>query len=152
MPIWLAGIVGGLIAGAVMIGGIMTLAPFRGFGDILTPPRLVAGTVQGEAAVNGGVSSAALGLGIHFVVSVIFGVLFAMLMAGLGLTSFGPYVRFFAVPGSGVLYAISVFGLTEYAIVPFVDRPFFKGLPPLDWCLMHILYGAVLGWFIALMA
>lgn len=152
MPIWLAGIIGGLIAGGVMIGGIMTLAPFRGFGNLLLTPKLVAGTVQGEAAVNGGVASAAIGLLLHAVVSATLGFAFAVMMAGLGLTSFGPNVRFFAVPGSGVVYGMCAFGVSEYAALPFIDRPMFKRLPPLDWALMHIVFGAVLGWFVALMA
>ena len=152
MPIWLAGIVGGLIAGGVMIGGIMTLAPFRGFGDLLTPPKLVAGTLQGEAAANGGVASAAVGLALHAVVAATLGFAFAVMMAGLGLTSFQPDVRFGAVPGSGIVYGVCVFGVAEYLALPLIDRPMFKRLPPLDWLLMHILYGAVLGWFVALMA
>lgn len=45
MPIWLAGILGGIIAGGVMLGGIMTLAPFRGFGEFFAAPRLVAASV-----------------------------------------------------------------------------------------------------------
>lgn len=152
MPIWLAGIIGGLIAGGVMIGGIMTLAPFRGFGGILTPPQLVAGTLQGETAVNGGPASAAIGLALHMLIAAILGFAFAVMMAGLGLTDFTANVRFAAVPGSGIVYGMCAFGVTEYAVLPFVDRPMFKRLPPLDWALMHVLYGAVLGWFVALMA
>lgn len=152
MPIWLAGIIGGLIAGGVMIGGIMTLAPFRGFGGVLTPPQLVAGTLQGETAVNGGPASAAIGLALHMLIAAILGFAFAVMMAGLGLTDFTANVRFAAVPGSGIVYGMCAFGVTEYAVLPFVDRPMFKHLPPLDWALMHVLYGAVLGWFVALMA
>lgn len=152
MPIWLAGIVGGVIAGGVMIGGIMTLAPFRGFGDLLTTPKLVAGTVQGEAAVNGGRGSATLGLLLHTAVAATLGFIFAVMMAGLGLTNFAPNIRFAAVPGSGMVYGMCVFGVTEYVALPLIDRPMFKRLPPLDWALMHVIYGAVLGWFVALMA
>lgn len=152
MPIWLAGIVGGLIAGGVMIGGIMTLAPFRGFGNLLLTPKLVAGSIQGEAAVNGGLTTAALGLLLHGVVSATIGFAFAVMMAGLGLTSFAPNVRFAAVPGSGIVYGMCAFGVSEYVVLPLIDRPMFKRLPPLDWALMHVLYGAVLGWFVALVA
>jgi hypothetical protein len=152
MPMWLAGLVGGIIAGVVMLGGIMTLAPFRGYGEFFTPPRLVAATVQGEAAANGGMGAATLGLTIHLTVAAVFGLLFAMLMAGLGLTSFGPTIRFFIVPFSGMLYSLSLFGGSEYLVLPFINRPMFRELNPLDWALMHLLYGAVLGWFVALMA
>lgn len=152
MPIWLAGIIGGLIAGGVMIGGIMTLAPFRGFGNLLLTPKLVAGSVQGEAAVNGGMASAVLGLTLHAIVSGTLGFAFAVMMAGLGLTRFGQHVRFAAVPGSSLVYGMCAFGVSEYVALPLIDRPMFKRLPPLDWALMHILYGAVLGWFVALMA
>lgn len=152
MPIWLAGIVGGLIAGGVMMGGIMLLAPFRGFGAVETPPRLIAGTVQGEAAVNGGMSSTTIGLSLHFSVATILGLLFALLMAGLGTTNLVADVRFFIIPVAGAAYALSAFGVSEAAVLPFVDRPLFAKLPPLDWALMHLVYGAVLGWFVALMA
>lgn len=152
MAIWLAGIVGGLIAGALMLGGIMTLAPFRGYGEFLTPAKLVAGVVQGATTENSGLGTAALGGAIHLLIAAIFGYAFALLMAGLRLTDFGPYIRFAIVPFSGILYAISLFGGSEFLVLPFIDKPFFKQIHPLDWVLMHMVYGAILGWFVALMA
>lgn len=152
MSIWFAGILGGLIAGALMLGGIMTLAPFRGYGEFLTPAKLVAGVVQGEAAENGGMTTAVLGGVIHLLIAALFGYVFALMMAGLGLTDFGPYIRFAIVPFSGILYAISLYGGSEFLVLPFIDKPFFKQIHPLDWVLMHMLYGAILGWFVALMA
>ena len=152
MAIWLAGIVGGIIAGGVMLAGIMTLAPFRGFGEFLTAPKLVAASVRGEMAVRGGKGTAALGATVHLVIALVVGFAFAMVMAGLGLTSFGLYIRMFIVPLSGMLYGIALFGGSEYLVLPFVDRPFFKEINPLDWALMHVVYGMVLGWFIALMS
>jgi len=73
-------------------------------------------------------------------------------MAGLGLTSLGLYIRMFIVPLSGMLYGIALFGGSEYLVVPFINKPFFKQINPIDWALMHVIYGMVLGWFIALMA
>lgn len=152
MAIWLAGLVGGIIAGGVMLAGIMTLAPFRGFGEFLTAPKLMAASVRGDIAVNGGKGTAVLGAVVHLVIATICGFGFAMLMAGLGLTGTGLNIRMFIVPLSGMLYGIALFGGSEYLVVPFVDRPFFKEINPLDWALMHVVYGMVLGWFIALMA
>lgn len=151
MAIWLAGIVGGIIAGGVMLVGIMTLAPFRGFGEFFTAPKLVAVSVQGAAAINGGKRSVVVGAAVHVAISIVFGFLFAMLMAGLGLPSFGLYIRMFIIPLSGMLYGIALFGGSEYLVVPFIDKPFFKEINPLDWALMHVVYGMILGWFITLM-
>lgn len=152
MSIWFAGIVGGLLAGALMLGGIMTLAPFRGYGEFLTPAKLVAGVVQGEAAETGGMGTVVLGSAIHLLIAATFGYVFALMMAGLGLTDFGPYIRFAIVPFSGILYALSLYAGSEFLVLPFVDKPFFKQIHPLDWVLMHMVYGAILGWFVALMA
>lgn len=135
-----------------MIGGLMAIAPYRGFGAFLTPPKLVAGVARGEVAPREGIGTATLGLLIHLLVSAALGFLFALLAVALSLVTFKPDVRFFVLPVGGVIYALIAYSLGEYIALPFVDRPMFKYLPPVDFAIMHILYGAVLGWFIALMA
>lgn len=152
MAIWLAGIIGGLIAGAVMLGGIMSIAPFRGFGGFFAPPKMVAGVARGEVALREGMGTAALGLLIHLLVSAALGFLFALLAIVLSLVKWGPDVRFFVLPVGGMIYALIAYALGEYIALPLVNRPMFKYLPPVDFALMHILYGLILGWFIALMA
>lgn len=152
MPIWLAGIIGGAIAGITMLGGLMSIAPYRGFGAFLTPPKLIAGAAHGELALREGIGAVTLGVLIHLLVSMALGFLFALLAVALSLVNFVPDVRFFVLPVGGVIYALIAYTLGEYVALPFVDRPMFKYLPPVDFAIMHILFGAILGWFIALMA
>ncbi|MGH2517188.1 MAG: hypothetical protein ACRDHP_16185, partial [Ktedonobacterales bacterium] len=118
----------------------------------LTAPKLVAASVQGETAARGGTGAVAVGVAVHLALSLVLGFAFALIMAGLGLTNLGLYTRMFILPLSGALYGITLFGGSEYLVVPFIDKPFFSQISPLDWALMHVVFGMVLGWFIALMS
>lgn len=88
MPIWVAGIVAGLIAGLVMAMVAMMAMPLRGQG-MLSPVKLMAGTIQGDAALDGTRGTVLLGLLLHMMMSAVVGVIVALMIAGLGWHGLG---------------------------------------------------------------
>ncbi|MBF6589242.1 MAG: hypothetical protein IVW57_01770 [Ktedonobacterales bacterium] len=146
LPVWLAGIVGGIIAGGVMGATITILAPYRGFGGFDLPARLTAASVQGADALDGEASSVVLGGVLHFLLSILYGVLFAFLVYAFGLTQHDVYTRAGLLLGAGGLYGGLIFGLNDLALLPVVNRWMVKQLPFIDFSAVHILFGALLGW------
>lgn len=151
MTFWAASVFGGLIAGGVMLLTLMSLAPFRGYGQLFTPVRLIARTVEGETeAYRSEAPAIAVGLALHIVVSIICGILFTTFMWALHLTQLDILVRMAVVGGSGLIYGNVVFGASRFFFLPLLDWPMAKRIPLLDFGLAHILFGAILGWFVAL--
>lgn len=150
MPAWIAGVIGGVIAGAVMALCITVVAPYRGFGQFVTPAKLVAVSVGGTDALDGGTRSMLLGAGLHFLVSAILGVIFALLMAVFGLTSLVIGARMGIVLGCGLIYALLIFTFNEYITLPLLNRPLLRHLPFIDFSIVHLIFGGVLAWTIVI--
>lgn len=148
MPVWVMGLLGGLIGGGVMGLGMTFLAPYRNFGGFATPAKLVTVAVSGPNAVDEGGNAVALGAAIHLVLSMILGVIFALLMAAFNLIYLPFYTAAAVLLGSGLIYASLVFGVSEFLALPFLDRPMMRRLPFLDFGAMHMIWGGLLGWAI----
>jgi hypothetical protein len=132
MALWLAGIIAGLIAGIAMAMVAMMLMPMMGR-DMWSPVKLMAGTFQGEAALEGGAGTILLGMMIHMGMSAVLGLIFALIVAG-------------------IVYALIVWAVNQYATLPVVDKVMAERMPPMAFAVTHVFYGAVLGWLVAVFA
>lgn len=145
MPIWVAGLVAGLIAGIVMAVAATMAMPLRGQ-SMLSPVKLMAGTIQGEAALEGTIVTVLLGLMLHMMMSAVLGVIFALLLAGLGWHGLGLLIV------AGIVYALIVFAINWFGTVPIVDKVMAARMSPVIFGLTHIIYGGVLGLLVRVFA
>lgn len=145
MPIWVAGLVAGLIAGIVMAVAAMMAMPLRGQG-MLSPVKVMAGTIQGEAALEGTSVTVLRGLMLHMLMSAVLGVIVALLLAGLGWHGLGLLIV------AGIVDALMVFAVNWFGAVPIVDKVMAARLSPVLFGMTHIIYGGVLGWLVGVLA
>lgn len=146
MPVWIMGILGGLIGGSVM-GLFLTIeAPYRTFGGFATPAKLVTAARSGPDALDGGGGAVLMGTVIHYLISIILGVIFALLMAAFNLIHLPFYTAAGVLIGAGLIYGNIIFGTVEFLLLPFLDRPLMQRMPFIDFGLAHVLFGGLLGW------
>ena len=144
MPFWLAGICAGLIAGLVMAILAMWFTWLVGKG-FLFPLRLTAGVVERDAALEG-VTAPALGLALHFGMSVLMGVILAAILSGFSsprLHSDAGQALVF-----GLIYAVIIWAINQFGILKVADPLMAERMPPVAFGLAHAIYGAVLGFLI----
>lgn len=143
MPMWLAGIVAGLIAGIGMAMVAMMVMPAMGK-NFLMPVKLMAGTFEGEGAVDGGGGTVMTGMMIHMMMSAVLGLIFALIVAALGWSGFWPLVI------GGMVYALIVWVVMEFGILPLVDKVMRERMSPALFAMTHVVYGFLLGLFLFL--
>lgn len=143
MPLWLAGIVAGLIGGVGMAMVAMMAMPMMGQ-NFLMPVKLMAGTFEGEGAVDGGGGTVMVGMMIHMMTSAILGLVFALIIAALGWSGFWPLVI------GGIVYALIVWVMTEFGVLPLVDKVMRERMSPALFAMTHVVYGFLLGLFLFL--
>lgn len=148
MPVWIMGMLGGLIGGSVMGMFLTTEAPYRNFGKFSTPAKLVTAAFGGTNALDGGFGSILTGAAIHYTLSMVLGVIFAILMAAFNLIQLPVEVAALVLIGAGLIYASIIFFTVEYLILPFTDRPLMLRIPFADFGLAHMIFGGLLGWSI----
>lgn len=129
-----AGILAGLIGGALMLAFLVARAAIGGAGW-WSPLQSVAAAVYGPEAVYGGSRTIAVGAGLHFALSIGWGVVYAAIVR----RTLTPAVSMFvgAVFGAGVWF-ITAF-LVLPAINPLLQEQF--GADPLMFFVAHIVYG-----------
>ncbi len=138
------GIIGGLVAGLVFLIVEMILVPTVGGGSAFGPPRMMAAIVMGEGVLPPPATFDApiflVGMLVHFVLSIVLGVVFAALFARRAYSD-TTLIGIGAAFGL-VVYFIHFFGLT--AIFPWFEMA-------RNWITVfaHIVFGAVLGWWVA---
>lgn len=112
---------GGLIAGAIDITYACVFSYIRrGF----PPSRIlqsVASGALGDAAFQGGMPTAALGLLLHFLIALIWAALYYFASRKVSVLARAPYL-------CGVVYGLLIFALMNYAVIPLSRAPF--GAPP----------------------
>lgn len=114
---------GGLIAGAIDITYACVFSYLR---RGIPPARIlksVASGALGPAAFEGGTTAAALGLGLHFLIALIWAAVYYLASRKLTVLARAPYV-------CGVVYGLLIFALMNYAVIPLSRAPF--GAPPPD--------------------
>lgn len=158
------GVLAGIVAGIAMaIYAMIAAATYQDTG-FFTPLYHIAATFIEPTAMEtsmkqamGGelyyfsAGPAVLGLAIHMMTAVAFGVIFALLATSLGL-------RGGAAPVVGVVYGLGVFALMSFAILPLVADAFGGGRPISDmpsmvgytaFSIEHAIFGFVLGLVLA---
>jgi hypothetical protein len=134
-PRSLAGVVSGLFAGACMMVFAVLYTGLSGRGWWLMP-KLFAATFLGVGALVGGAGAVVLGLVIHAVVSVLWGIFFAFCVSRSTTVWYAM--------GWGVFHGFFVWMTMTWTVLPWADptlypRLAFTGGP---WLAAHVVYGA----------
>ena len=131
---WIA--LGGLAAGAI---DIAYAAGFWYLRSGVRPSRIfqsvAAGLLGRDAAVAGGASTAALGLGLHFFIAMVVSLVYFAAARRAAALRQRPWLF-------GALYGVGVYGVMHYVVVP-LSRAGGGGRPDLLWDLLSILVHAV---------
>ncbi len=131
------GIVAGLIAGVVMGVVSMLHAAATGLGFFL-PLRLIAATAYGVDAEIGGANVITAGLALHLIASMIFGLIFGVLV-GRRMHAGVAFVW-------GLIYGIVVWALMTFIGLPSID-PTMRArvaMMPISWFINHLVFGGML--------
>ena len=139
-----AGITGGLIAGAVM-GVVMALWGLATGNGIWFPVNLIASTVlpglqaaPEQALMQFNLAGAVVGTLVHFGVSMVLGLLFALVLPTL--------------PGSTLLWGVVVGTLlwigAHFVFLPLVNPRFEELVSDRTFLVAHIAFSLVLGWWV----
>src|ERR1051325_11003517 len=112
---------GGLIAGAIDITYACVFSYLRRGGPPGRILQSVASGALGQAAFDGGATTAALGLLFHFLIALIWAAVYYALSRRLRVLARVPYV-------CGVVYGLLIFAVMNYAVIPLSAAPF--GAPP----------------------
>jgi hypothetical protein len=104
-----------LIAGTLDISDALIFYSFRG-----VPPtgilRFIAGCLVGVSALHGGLAMAALGLAIHYTITLFWSALF--LLAAVRIS----FLTRHAI-ASGLLYGVVIYVLMNYVVLPLTRLP-----------------------------
>jgi len=131
------GALAGLAAGAIMMIAAMGWLALAHLGA-LTPPKLVAAGVSGSNALIGGFGTAFVGWSLHLGVAVLLGIIFAWLASNIRSKK--------AAAFAGVLFAIGVWAVMTFAVVPAAD-PVLRSRVAMwmgTWFWWHLIFGAML--------
>lgn len=139
-PDWMAGVWAGLIAGLAFLALEMALVPLLMGGSPWEPPRMIAAIVMGRDALpppatfDAGVVMAALG--VHFVLSIILGLILAVGISLFNLDSSAGLIFVVGVVFGLIIYFVNFYGMTAFF-------PWFAGAR--NWLSMalHVVFGVV---------
>ncbi|MGP3919820.1 hypothetical protein [Nonomuraea sp. 10N515B] len=133
------GAVGGLVSGMIFAGVTMWFASTQPPGKADMPLHMIASIVQGgKPAIMAGATSAGVGLAVHVVLSMAFGVMFALIVPMLRTNG---TIALVATVYGGLLYVVNFWLLSPLLFPVFQDanQPFEL--------FAHLVFGTVLGFF-----
>ncbi|HWQ13452.1 MAG TPA: hypothetical protein VNL77_11665 [Roseiflexaceae bacterium] len=137
-----AGVIAGLVGGLAMavVGALLALATQV---DIWFMPKAIAAVVMGRAAVaNPGFDAAPVVVGtlIHFVVSALLGVIYALLMSRVlrVTTEYGAPVV------GGLVYGALIWLVAYFIVVPLIN-PMLQEVYQPSFIIQNLVYGTVTG-------
>ncbi len=133
------GAIGGLIAGMVM-AMVAMLYTLIARGDLLAPLKQMGATFF--AADSGSVASLGAGLVLHMMVSILFGVLFALVVRER-IAGLGPLVL------AGMFFIVIEWAIARFVVLPIVDRPLVTTFGASGGIAAHLMFGVVLGGWLA---
>jgi hypothetical protein len=125
MNISLAILVGGLVAGTLVITYAIIAYGFVGVPPIRIWQSIATG-VLGREAMNGGIETAVLGAILHFAMTTVMAAAFVVASRVIPFLLRLPLV-------SGALYGLALYGIMNYVVVPLSLSP---GKPPEGWFLV----------------
>lgn len=142
------GAIGGLVGGIALAMLMMIVTAAKGMG-LLRPLYLIAATFHGSWAMAKGVDIVPLviGLMVHMLNSIIFGVVFALLLGSVtGTRRWGAT----AWTVSGLVWGLIVFIVNQYVVLPAVDPAMAMGADKVLfwWVLGHMMFGLILGFIV----
>ncbi|MFH5822902.1 hypothetical protein [Georgenia sp. AZ-5] len=127
------GAVGGIVAGIVFGAVNMWYAASTGMPAEM-PLQMIATIVQGEESLAAGTASAPLGLVVHMVLSMAFGVTLALLVLRLPSDAMRAMV--------GLVFGVALYLVNFLVISPLAFPVFQEANQPLELA-THVIYGAV---------
>jgi uncharacterized membrane protein YagU involved in acid resistance len=140
------GIIGGLIGGfAYFAAAIGLTIALGGVAAVETPLRQIAAVVLGPEGLTPQTSLPVvviLANVVHFALSAIYGVLLVAVARVLGLSGA------LALIVVGALYGLAIYAVNRLVIFPALF-PWFLANDPLIQSVLHALFGAVIGWWLA---
>lgn len=132
-----AGVMAGVIAGLAMAMVSMMMAMMTGEG-FWAPVKKISVTLLGQSAVqNPGFEfmPVMVGMMIHFATAIMFGIILVMLA---GRRSYGPAI------GWGIAYGLGIWVVMQFIVLPLVN-PVMAQMPPLQFAMLHMIFGGTLG-------
>ena len=133
------GAIGGLIGGMVM-AMVAMLYTLLAQGDLLAPLKQMGATFF--RSDPGSLGSMIAGLMLHMMMSVVFGIAFALIVRGRA-TGFGPLVM------AGMIFIAVEWAIARFVVLPVVDQPLVASFGAIGGMIAHAMYGAVLGLWLA---
>jgi hypothetical protein len=131
-----------LIAGVLDIGYVIVFYGLKGVSATRILQGVAAGLIGLDAAMNGGIATAGLGLTIHFAIAFVVAAVFVVLSRIVGWLVNYPFV-------SGPLYGIGVWLVMNLAILPLTAvAP--RSFPPPNWIPVFVAHVLCVGLPIAL--
>ncbi|WP_291383505.1 hypothetical protein [Demequina sp.] len=127
------GVIGGAVAGAVFGALNMWFAHSQGM-PTDTPLKMIATIVQGENAMADGTASPALGLVVHMVLSMMFGLILALLVLRMRSDALRSLV--------GLLFGAALYLVNFLVMAPLAYGVFEDANQPLELA-THIVFGSV---------
>ena len=133
------GAIGGLIGGTVM-AMVAMLYTLVAQGDLLAPLKQMGATFF--RSDSGSAGSLVAGLMLHMMMSVIFGIVFVLIVRGRA-TGFGPLIV------AGMVFIGVEWAVARFVVLPVVDAPLVATFGAVGGIIAHAMYGAVLGLWLA---
>ena len=135
----LAMLLGGVVAGTVDIGAASLIS---GRSPVVIS-QFIAGGLLGKASLEGGMRTAALGVGLQWAMSIIIAAIYVLASTRLDMLR-RSWLLF------GILYGIPVYFVMEYVVVPLSAWhrvPKFVPLLFAENMLAMMVFGAIVAWF-----
>lgn len=138
------GIIGGIIGAIGMLMAEMIIAALMGM-DAFAPPRMIAGIALGPSAMQPStplVTAALVGMMLHFVLSIVYGLIFAWIVTNVRALQSRA-----AVIGSATVFGLLLWLVNFYVIAPPAGWVWFPTMAnPVQQFVSHtFFFGTVLG-------
>lgn len=138
------GVVGGIAAGIVFaMFEMVASAAVMGMNAFFMPLRMIGAILLGPGALDPSYSiwtAGAAGVMVHMTLSVMYGVLFAVILGGLRSATWDIVL--------GGAYGLALWIINFYVIAPRAFPWFLEANPVVQFLGHTIFFGAVLGWFV----
>lgn len=131
-----AGVWAGLLAGIAMAMVAMIYSAMQGSG-LFAPTKQIAAVFFGPDALVGGAGTIMVGMALHMMVSIMWGIIFGLIAGRFGAGS-----QFWF----GMMYGAAVWLLMTFAVLPWLNPTMRDGVKhmPGAWFVAHLVFGGML--------